>query len=1085
MVSLTNIELITEALNTQQKIYNTVISKALSVGNINIADVVKSQKTLIKIDAFVESYLGSIDKVINILTKQYSGSKSLSEALGYIEDIEDENGEIVKKGGYKNIEAIQAVFQLYSGLSKTIDTIAKIEINGWAVRGVMRKSHLISKIFQASVASLITEFSKIDTKSLVSMMGVLATKPDTITKIAHSEKTYDPSNKNLVKDISGSRDITEGGKLGLLDIMDKLLSIITTIIGMELPNPIKFVLKVKFFKKGVGFIFKNILSIASEFSNKQNIETLAKFSKLTTSLNDSLTNFITVDYTINKLSDSLSKNLVKLTLVRWVALPLFLKTVDQILNIPDHFKEAGGLGEILPELKKFIDDIGPVIISIQGFVDHVNDLSDSLIKFGIGKRITVKIGAETTAQILNILIHKDKKTNKPAGLIVGIIELGQYLDEIDIKDSTDKLDSVKNLLNGILGLVGKIGLLALAFPVVLLSYLPTIGTLHLIKNIVYLSIHILNVIGKMTSGKEYKNTVIATSNITKVLGLILLIVTEVLGILILVSLTLPLLTKSFWATVGVFTIISGLVLLIAGLAWLINRMFRSGVGKTISEGLLLMISLIGVMLLVCGQLLLFAYAGILFFGEDWSGGLWSHALAMFGVVASATLAIGGLGYLLTLMLPGIVAFAISSIVLLISVGALLLTANALIGLAKVEFEEDTQKKVREKTKLIIDTAHDIMNAMFRGWTKDGEDYISNESEDNGFKRFFKGMFQGGAMVVEILASSMVLVMTFVSVTMLLATAAMLEVIGKIDLNSPAITSNIGMVIGVAHGVIDAVLNKETPVTKGTPEDKKGPIRSLLSGVGDVFKGIKNIIDGVLSFGFIAFTMVSIGMITLIAKNLKYIEGIQLDQKTIETKVQAVVGTANSLIEHINASEISKDNIKKVELTKKFMEQIEKTVKHMSVIGETNNHGQFDKAIDSYVKFVDKINTVKLENLQTATNMFGKMAEFSKSISGNFEGLADTINEKIMPLLEQLNEGLNKTNKHIESGAFKSTSSETSAAPAAPGAPAGSTATPGGTPTQNNQQIIPPKFYSDIAEIKQNVSDLCKKITEDAINVHNI
>ena len=1070
MAGITNIELITEALNTQQKIYNTVISKALSVGNINIADVVKSQKTLSKIDSFVESYLGSVDKVINVLTKQYPGSKSLSEALGYVEDIEDENGEIIKKGGYKNIEAIQAVFQLYSGLSKTIDTIAKIEINGASVQRITRKSRMISKIFQASVTSLITEFSKIDTKSLISMMGVLATKPDTITKIAHSEKTYDPNNKNLVKDISGSRDITEGGKLGLLDIMDKLLSIITTIIGMKLPNPITFTLKVKLFKRGIGFIFKNILSIASEFSNKQNIETLAKFSKLTTSLNDSLTSFITVDYTINKLGDSLSKNLVKLTLVRWTALPLFLKTVDQILNIPNHFKEAGGLSEILPELKKFIDDIGPVIISIQGFIDHVNDLSDSLIKFGLGKWITVKIGAETTTQILNILIHKDKKTNKPAGLIVGIIELGQYLDEIDIKDSADKLDSVKNLLNGILGLVGNIGLLALAFPVVLLSYLPALGTLHLIKNIVYLSIHILNVIGKITDGKEYKNTVIAVSNITKVLGLILLMVAEVLGTLVLISLTLPLLTKSFWTTVGVFTIISGLVLLIAGLAWLINRMFRGGVGKTISEGLLLMISLIGVMLLVTGQLMLFAYAGILMFGEDWEGGLWLHAAAMFGMVATTTLLIGGIGYLLTLMLPGIIAFAVSSVSLLISIGAMLLVAGMLVGLAKFEFEEDTQQKVQEKTKLIIDTAHDIMNAMFRGWTKDESGKLtSNESEDSGFKRFFKGMFQGGAMVVEILASSMVLVMTFVSVTMLLATAAMLEVVGKIDLNSPAITSNIGMVIGVAHGVIDAVLNKETPATKGTPEDKKGPIRSLLSGVGDVFKGIKNIIDGVLSFGFIAFTMVSIGMITLIAKNLKYLEGIELNQKTVETKVQAVIGTANSLINHINESNINKDNVKKAELTRDFMKQIEKTVGHMSKIGEMNNQGQFDKAIDSYVRFVDKINTVKLENLQTATNMFEKMAEFSKSISGNFEGLADAINDKIMPLLEQLNESLGKTNEHIENGTFSIPT-----APASTSAPVSA----GGTTPNGNVHVAPQKDYSRIlGEIKQEITKVQKTLTD--------
>jgi hypothetical protein len=99
-----------------------------------------------------------------------------------------------------------------------------------------------------------------------------------------------------------------------------------------------------------------------------------------------------------------------------------------------------------------------------------------------------------------------------------------------------------------------------------------------------------------------------------------------------------------------------------------------------------------------------------------------------------------------------------------------------------------------------------------------------------------------------------------------------------------------------------------------------------------------------------------------------------------------------------------------------MKQIEKTVEYMSKIGEMNNQGQFDKAIDSYVRFVDKVNNVKLENLQTATNMFAKMAEFSASINGNFEGLAETINEKLLPLLEKLNGGIGKAGDSIEAAA---------------------------------------------------------------------
>ena len=60
-----------------------------------------------------------------------------------------------------------------------------------------------------------------------------------------------------------------------------------------------------------------------------------------------------------------------------------------------------------------------------------------------------------------------------------------------------------------------------------------------------------------------------------------------------------------------------------------------------------------------------------------------------------------------------------------------------------------------------------------------------------------------------------------------------------------------------------------------------------------------------------------------------------------------------------------------------------------------------KLIDQNIKFLDKVDKSKVENLKTTANMFEKMAQFSESINGNFEGLADTLNEKIAPLMEEL------------------------------------------------------------------------------------
>ena len=48
-----------------------------------------------------------------------------------------------------------------------------------------------------------------------------------------------------------------------------------------------------------------------------------------------------------------------------------------------------------------------------------------------------------------------------------------------------------------------------------------------------------------------------------------------------------------------------------------------------------------------------------------------------------------------------------------------------------------------------------------------------------------------------------------------------------------------------------------------------------------------------------------------------------------------------------------------------------------------------------------------------------MAQFSESINGNFDGLAETINERLMPVLEELKQIMNESSDRLEKG-FNST-----------------------------------------------------------------
>jgi hypothetical protein len=149
----------------------------------------------------------------------------------------------------------------------------------------------------------------------------------------------------------------------------------------------------------------------------------------------------------------------------------------------------------------------------------------------------------------------------------------------------------------------------------------------------------------------------------------------------------------------------------------------------------------------------------------------------------------------------------------------------------------------------------------------------------------------------------------------------------------------------------------------------------------------------------------------------------------------------------------------------------RTINSLTKIGENGSLDKYKQGIDKAIEFTNTVSTAKLENLKTAANMFEKMADFSKSINGNFEGLADVIEDKIMPLLEKLNETFENTNKVIENGASIPSSAPTTTAPAV-SAPAG------GQGAQVGAQAPAGINYSAaINEIRQELSKIHDALTD--------
>ena len=511
-----------------------------------------------------------------------------------------------------------------------------------------------------------------------------------------------------------------------------------------------------------------------------------------------------------------------------------------------------------------------IILSINSYVNDINQLIESISEIGIRNLIKVAIAAKVIEKLVEyiktIIFTLDKFANEMKGKKFA-----------NINESTKKINAI---INNFLSIIGGIIVLALASVPLLLAIPFAISAVLLIGIFIKTITWILNgVIRK----EVIKNITLSTIRLAIIITAILFMITAVLGMFILITLSLPILAKSAAGTILAMLIISAVVLGIAGLAMLINKIFAAGINKIVYQGLLLMITLIGVMLIATGMIMLLGLAGILFFKDNF----WLIALGMFAIVGAVTLAIAGLGYLIAAMVPGIALFTTGIVLVLISITAMLLIGVELLLLAKFKFDDSQRQAIKETTATIIGTVHDVLDALFNGIS---EDEI-NRSKQGAFSRFFRSIFKGPAFVIEALATSLTLILTFVSVTMLLIIGLELKLLVHYNIDKDAIEKNVNTIMGAANACIDAIFQ---PNDK-QQEESGGRFGKALK---HLFVGAAEVLSLIMGIGKLALVMVAILLIKLVSLELKLIANNDLDASKVKTNINTIMGAANACIDAI-------------------------------------------------------------------------------------------------------------------------------------------------------------------------------------------
>ena len=318
-----------------------------------------------------------------------------------------------------------------------------------------------------------------------------------------------------------------------------------------------------------------------------------------------------------------------------------------------------------------------------------------------------------------------------------------------------------------------------------------------------------------------------------------------------------------------------------------------------------------------------------------------------------------------------------------AVAMILFIATTLRILQIIELNPDA---ITKNVGTVFETADQIIMSVFNSGK---EEEKQPEKKDKPWYAslfdwvcdFGKSFLGGLGRIAGLLVSIPYLVLILTSVGLVWSIVSILNQIATFKLTSTAISTKVGDIIKVANSVIDAIFNNDIKVSKIDPRDnlKLQKVLNTIKNFTDQIQKLPKDIQGTVE----------------IIKNLKLMRSVNHNALYLLSYIQKQDFDYNKITRSLDLLERFN------EVSKDFIDVDDGDVKRSKEI------------TDNYIKFIDKVNGVNLENLKTTERLFENMAKFSESINGNFDKLAESLNDKIAPLLEELKGLMEKVPQHID------------------------------------------------------------------------
>ena len=351
-------------------------------------------------------------------------------------------------------------------------------------------------------------------------------------------------------------------------------------------------------------------------------------------------------------------------------------------------------------------------------------------------------------------------------------------------------------------------------------------------------------------------------------------------------------------------------------------------------------------------------------------------------------------------------------VMTVSILMVMLLAKLLTILA-TDYKSEDIELGRKLARSILDAAREIQANVF-GHENDAADKGKSSGRSFGEKVWGAlGSFFGSIPGIKTfsalagLADFPMMIMGILLVTMLgnlLSKLAIIRVPGIETLGQFARN-----IIKAAKSISRAVFSMKLDIDLEENAQKQSMTSKILSGIAGLFNGITNSVSALGAIPSLALMLGAIGSLKTLTIALSEMISISIDTEQVKTHLNSLNEIIPLLSESIMIVNRYQPNVDRVSKNLELIKKLHEIIPGLTHVTQQDVKNSKDLT-DNYIAFLTKVNSMDLAKLKTTEQLMKHWADMSQSINGNFQGLAQTINEHIMPALKHLDKTMDESMK---------------------------------------------------------------------------